>query len=149
MFLLFLIPIAHAADLGFRNWGIRGGLSIDPDQGHVGVHVNLGEITENLRIQPNVEIGFGDHVFLFMLNGETFYLFNVPDDETRLYAGGELSIVYWNVDAPGRHVDDVELGLSAVGGIEIPFSRDYDGFFELKLGLGDVPDFRATVGLNL
>ena len=45
-----------------RGWGIRAGLGVDPDQLIVGAHWDLGEIVEHLRLQPNVELGFGDDV---------------------------------------------------------------------------------------
>lgn len=143
-----LAPIIAHANIGFEGWGPRAGLSVDPDQFHLGAHVNLGEFVPNLRFQPNVELGFGDDVFLLMINGETFYLFDVPNTNFRPYAGGELSLVYWRVDTPHVHADDLELGLSPVGGIEIPFTKQYVGFFELKLGIADVPDFRVTVGVH-
>lgn len=147
--IIMFVPAVSMADIGFQGWGLRGGLSVDPDQIHLGVHVNLGEFVPNLRFQPNAEIGFGDDAFLLMLNGATFYLFDISESNFKLYAGGELTITYWRVDTPVGDADDVELGLSPLGGIEFPFSRDITGFVELKFGIADVPDFRVTVGVHL
>lgn len=152
LYLILVLAVASSvakADIGFQGWGLRGGLSVDPDQVHLGVHMNLGEFIPNLRFQPNAELGFGDDVFLLMLNGATFYLFDISESNFKLYTGGELTIAYWRVDTPVGDADDVELGLSPLGGIEFPFSRDVTGFVELKFGIGDVPDFRVTVGVHL
>lgn len=144
-----LIPVVAQADIKFQGWGPRMGLSVDPDQLHVGVQFDLGEFVPHLQFQPNVELGFGDDVFLLLMNGETFYLFDLKESNVALYAGGELSLAYWHVDTPRSDTDDLELSLSPVGGVEIPFSDKYTGFFEMKIGLGDVPDFRLTVGVFL
>ena len=49
-------------------WGVRFGLSDDPNQLVVGAQYDFGEITTNLHFEPNVEIGFGDdHTVLSML----------------------------------------------------------------------------------
>ena len=145
---IFLPPFAHA-DIGYQGWGLRTGLSVDPDQFDIGAHFNLGEFVPNLRFQPNFELGFGDNVFLLMINGETFYLFDISGSNFRPYAGGELSMAYWRVDNSHGKNDDLEIGLSPVGGIEFPFSKKVMGFLELKLGIGDVPDFRVAVGIHL
>jgi len=147
--LVVSFPVATRADVGFQGWGVRTGLSVDPDQLDIGAHFNLGEFVPSLRFQPNFELGFGDNVFLLMINGETFYLFDVPGSNFRPYAGGELSVVYWRADKSHGKNDDLEIGLSPVGGIEFPFSRHMMGFLELKLGIGDAPDFRVAVGIHI
>lgn len=65
--------------LGFRNWGLRGGVTIDPDQGHVGFHINAG--------------------------------------------------------------------LNLVAGFEAGRSNRY--LLEIRAGVGGIPDFKVTVGINL
>ena len=147
LLLVMFAPAVAQADIVFEGWGPRLGLSVDPDQFHIGVHVNLGEFVPNLRFQPNAELGFGDHIFLLLISGETFYLFDVRNANFRPYAGGELSLAYWRVDTRHGDDDDLELGLSPVGGFELPFSDRIMGFVELKLGIADVPDFRVTVGI--
>ena len=31
-------------DLGVRSFGFRGGVTIDPDQVHIGMHINAGQL---------------------------------------------------------------------------------------------------------
>src|SRR5206468_12246458 len=50
--------------------GLRGGLSVDPDQFYVGVHVDAGPLVDHLWFRPNVEIGLGDDRTLFAFNAE-------------------------------------------------------------------------------
>lgn len=149
LFAVAMLCGSAEANIGFEGWGIRGGLSVDPDQFDVGAHLNLGEFMHNWRFQPNLELGFGDDVFLLLINGESFYLFDIAGSNFKPYVGGELSLVYWRVDHPRGDTDDLELGLSPVGGLEFPFSKRLMGFLEIKFGFGDVPDFRATVGIHL
>jgi hypothetical protein len=58
-------------------WGPRGGMTMDPDQAHFGMHVDAGEIVPRLRFQPNLEMGFGDDLFLVAFNAEAIYLIDI------------------------------------------------------------------------
>ena len=63
---LFAASIPAAAqDIAFRGWGLRAGVADDPDQVVLGAQFNFGEFIENLRFQPNVEVGFGDDANIF------------------------------------------------------------------------------------
>jgi hypothetical protein len=42
---------------GFRGWGPRVGVTLDPDQIHFGVHIDFGNFAERVRFQPNAELG--------------------------------------------------------------------------------------------
>jgi hypothetical protein len=135
-------------------WGLRGGVTFDPDQVHVGAHVNAGELFDNGYFLPNVEIGFGDHLTLIALNPELVYRF---DHRTRsrwgFYVGGGLgiNITSWD-DGHGRfdHNDnsDTDLGLNLLGGMLHPLASGNEFFFELKLGVADSPDAKITVGIT-
>ena len=56
------------SDAGFRGWGPRVGLSLNPDQIHFGAHLDCGHFARHIRLQPNLELGFGDDVKLFTAN---------------------------------------------------------------------------------
>jgi hypothetical protein len=139
----------------FRGWGPRGGLTIDPDQIHFGLHTDLGELGKNVRFQPNLEIGLGDNLTVFALNAEAFYQFQ---GEWAPYLGGGIGINHLRFDYdddPSNPFDDdlsdsdTELGVNMLGGVEL---RDRDGdtfFLEGKFGLIDSPDFKLTLGLTL
>ncbi len=146
--LLLLAPAAGAEP----DWGLRGGLTIDPDQVHVGAHVNAGEIFNDGYFRPNVEIGFGDHGTLIALNPELVYRFDRPSrSRWGFYIGGGLGInIYDWDDGPRDYRDDTdtELGLNLLGGMSRMRRSGGDVFLELKLGVADSPEAKFTVGLS-
>jgi hypothetical protein len=136
-------------------WGLRGGVTFDPDQVHVGAHVNAGELFHNGYFLPNVEVGFGDHMTLIALNPELVYRF---DHRTQsrwgFYVGCGLgvNITNWNGhdDFPYDRHDhtNTDLGLNLLGGMLRRLSSGNEFFLELKLGVADSPDAKVTVGLT-
>ncbi|MDM7915232.1 MAG: hypothetical protein QUU85_08200 [Candidatus Eisenbacteria bacterium] len=147
---------ASAQDMGFRGWGVRAGLSSDPDQFVVGMHLNLGELAENLRFVPNTDIGFGDDLTVFTLNPELNYVLGLPE-AGNLYFGGALGFVYTkldtdiDLDVDGDGDDDIDdsdtdVGIAGVIGYEPP-TEDLPIFFDLKIGITDeYPDLKFMVG---
>jgi hypothetical protein len=136
-------------DVGFRGWGPRIGLSLDPDQVHFGAHMDVGMLSRHVRFQPNVEFGFGEHVDLFTLNAEAAYRFSERWDAWSPYLGGGLGANIRRYES-GRHPhhnnSDTELGVNLLGGIERGLSSGDRFFVEAKFSLNDVPDAKVTVG---
>ena len=136
---------AQEADLGLRGFGIRGGVTIDPDQVHIGVHMNAGRFAPKVRFQPSFELGFGSDRVVGTINVDALYTFDprpwVP------YLGGGLGIGLVSRDSgqdDGNNDFDVEAGLNLIGGFEWGASRQY--LLEARLGVGGIPDFKITVG---
>jgi hypothetical protein len=124
--------------------GLRGGLSIDPDQVLIGVHLQPPAVAENLYVVPSAEAGLGDDAFTISINGDLQYQFG-RSGGVRPYAGGGLTLYYFNLDNGG---DDTDFGLNAVGGLLFDRSKGHPIFLEGKLGLTDrVPDWKFMVGL--
>ncbi len=146
---LSVASLAVAEDgFGYRGWGPRAGLSVDPDQVFGGIHFDFGELARNVRLQPNVELGVGDDEVLLALNIEAAYLFPISQ-AWMPYVGGGLGINYVNYDDPpgnSRDDDDTDLGLNILGGIQRVRSNASDLLLELKLGLSDSPDVKLTIG---
>lgn len=145
-----LAPAAALAgpstDGGFRGWGPRVGLSLDPDQIHFGAHFDYGNFAEHVRFQPNVEFGFGDKRNLYTLNVEAAYRFSGQWDVWSPYLGGGLgaNIKSWDNDHDNN--SETDLGLNLLGGIEKGLANGDRFFIETKLSLNDVPDVKITVG---
>jgi hypothetical protein len=134
---------------GFRGWGPRLGVTVDPDQFHFGGHLDLGYFAEHIRFQPNLEIGFGDNLTLVAINFEGNYRFASRWSVWTPYLGGGLGInIYdWNDHHNGfGDGSSTDLGVNIVGGIEKGISSGDRFFMEAKLGLADSPDFKVTVG---
>lgn len=132
--LCLLATSAHSAELG-----LRAGGTIDPDQFHVGAHINLGHVLPPLRLVPNLEVGFGDNHTVWAFNGDLIYDFkNSP-----FGAGGELGL---NVINHSGHGSDTHLGFSLLGDYTLAFNNGNSLLLEIKFGVLDAPDFKATVG---
>jgi hypothetical protein len=137
------------SEVGFRGWGPRVGLTLDPDQIHFGAHLDFGNFARHVRFQPNVEMGFGDDVTLVTINFEAAYRFRETWDVWSPYVGGGLGLNFASFDNSGPGGDDssTDLGVNALGGIERGLSSGNRFFVEVKLGLVDEsPDLKATVG---
>lgn len=146
--LLFMPAAAQAqADIGVRRVGIRGGLTVDPDQGHIGLHVNAGNFAPRVRFQPSFEIGFGSDRVVGMINIDAFY--NFDQGGWSPYLGGGLGIGIISRDRGRNDGDDdvnVEAGVNLVGGFEWGEANKY--LLEARVGIGDIPDFKLTIGLS-
>ncbi len=145
-----LIPALALADaytdVGFRGWGPRIGLSVNPDQVHFGGHLDFGQFAKHIRFQPNVELGFGDDIDLFTVNAEAAYRFSQQWDVWSPYLGGGLGA---NIKRYNNNVDrdtETDLGVNVLGGIEKGLSSGDRFFVEGKFSLNDVPDVKVTVG---
>ena len=144
LLLLTVSSVSLANGLGYQGWGPRVGISADPDQLFGGVHFDLGEIVEHLRLQPNVEIGFGDDVTTVTGGVAVHWLYEVDWQGWQPYSGAEVGLNYLNFD--GRRDSDTELALNAIGGIEVRLESDNRLSFEIKLGILEEPDVKLLVG---
>jgi len=142
------VPAVEAQDgIGVRRFGVRGGLTVDPDQVHLGLHVNAGQFAPKVRFQPSFEVGFGSDRVVGTFNVDALYTFDprpwVP------YLGGGLAVsLKYRDSARGDGDGDfaVGAGLNLVGGFEWGEAGKY--LLEARVGVGDIPDFKLTVGLN-
>src|SRR5690349_21000933 len=128
-----------------QGFGGRVGASVDPAQFYGGVHVQSGELADNLRFQPNLEIGVGDEQTLFAANFEFTYRLppNTPRlpaamAEWHLYVGGgpALNIYHVTNDTHSEGGFNALIGLANGNGL----------FAEAKLGALRSPTFKFAVG---
>jgi len=137
----------YSQDTGFRGWGPRVGVTIDPDQIHFGAHADFGHFAKHIRLQPNIELGIGDDLTVGAINFEGNYRFSESWDVWTPYLGGGLGLIFVDYDTEGLgDGTDTELGVSFLGGIEKGISGGDRFFVEAKLGLVDAPDFKITIG---
>lgn len=134
------------SEIGFRGWGPRIGLSVDPDQVHFGAHLDFGHFARHVRFQPNLELGLGEDVKLFAINAEAAYRFSSSWDVWSPYLGGGLGVNSWSSDSGGMDRSDTDLGVNLLGGIEKGLADGDRFFLEVKLSLNDHPDAKFTAG---
>ena len=127
-------PAAAHAQL---HGGVRGGVSVDPEQAYVGAHVETAPLVDRLRFRPNVEVGFGNDVTLTSINLEFTYAF-ASRRPWHSYAGAGPAINF----ASANGNSDTAAGFNFLFGVE----RRDGLFFEGKLGVGDSPTLKFGVG---
>ncbi len=131
------------AHIAFRGWGVRAGLSNNPDQVYGGFHWDLGEFARNVRFRPYVEVGFGDHVTTLQAMGEVHYVFSKVQ-VWKPFVGGGAGLIYAD---PDHANSETNLSIMGVGGVETKLKSATSFFIEGKVGLtNDDPDFKAGVG---
>lgn len=135
----------NARSAGFHGVGPRLGFTINPDQFHVGVHFDLGDVASNLMMLPNLEIGFGDNVTTVAPSFELDYRFRSDWGAWTPYLGGGVGPVFYSIKNGGS---DSKVGLYMQFGVGKGSAVSKAGhfFMEGKLGLVDAPDFKGTVG---
>lgn len=136
-FLLALVVFSPAPALA-QDGGIRGGISVDPDQFYFGGHLETSPLVDRLYFRPNVEVGFGDDVTLIAANMEFVYKFTTRRP-WNLYAGGGPAL---NVVMVNEGDSNTDAGLNLLVGVE----QSSGLFFEFKVGAIDSPNFKFGVG---
>ncbi len=140
--LCLLIPATASA----QDFGVRAGVSGEPDQFYFGLHVESGPIADRLRFRPSAEVGIGDNQTLVAFNFDFVYPFLLRQSRWSLYFGGgpAANVYIFDTGDPVRHERDVRGGINAVLGLE-----HRDGFFtELRLGMLDSPSIKMCVGVT-
>jgi hypothetical protein len=143
--LFVLTATAGTRPAGYYGIGPRIGFTVNPDQIHFGGHVDFGEITTNLMMIPNLEIGFGDNLTTIAPSFELDYRFRTDWGAWSPYLGGGAGPIFYSANLGGS---DTQFGLYIQGGIMKGFSGRNSGYFfiEAKLGMVDAPDAKFTVG---
>lgn len=149
LFSLILVQALSAKNVVLGAGG-RLGATLDPDQAHLGVQLDLGELAERVRLQPNLELGLGSDQTIVALNPEVVYLFSKREKWTP-YAGGGLglNVVHYDKAAQGGSKTDLQVGLNMLGGLETMVSTRTRLFFEGKFGVGDSPELKVTFGFTI
>ncbi len=137
-FVLLGLSVVPAAAQGP---GLRGGVSIDPDQVYFGGHFETDALIDRLHFRPNLEVGIGDDVVATALNFEFAYKFP-SRSPWRLYAGGGPAVNFYSFDDGDG--SETEGGFNFLIGAE----QRSGLFFELKVGVVDSPDLKFGVGFT-
>jgi hypothetical protein len=129
---LFAAPAAAQ-----RSYGLRAGVSAEPDQFYFGGHLETGPLVDRLVFRPNVEIGVGNDTTLVGLNFELAYKFQTRHPWQPYALGGPaLNIVHTNGDSEAQGGFNFGLGLEHRGGL----------FAEVKVGVIDSASFKFGIG---
>ena len=131
---LFLVGIGASPALAAI--GLHAGMSLQPDDFIAGIHLKTKPLAENLSLVPSGEVGFGD-VTMIAGNADLHYTFQTKS-KLAPYAGGGVTLNWFDFDGGS----ETDFGGSVLGGIQL--SPKF--YFETKVGLGDVPDWKFVLG---
>ena len=122
--------------------GVRAGVSGQPDQFYLGMHVQTAPVFDQVRFRPNVELGFGDNERLLALNFELVYRGPIRHHPWAVLVGGGPAANIVMRDRNGGTDTTTGGGLNLLVGLE-----HAGGFFtELKVGLIDSPSIKFGIG---
>jgi len=140
-----LVVLGIAVPAAAQGPGVRGGVSVDPDQVYFGGHYETEALVDRLHFRPNVELGLGDDLVTTALNMEFVYKFPTRS-QWLLYAGGGPAVNFYSYDDDGRGGDNTD----TEGGLNLLFGVENRGglFFEVKVGAIDSPDVKFGVGFT-
>jgi hypothetical protein len=138
---LLLVCLGWASQAGAQvpHYGLRAGVSADPDHFVVGGHIETKPLLKNLTFRPNLEAGFGDDSTLIAINFEFAYRIDIDKKPWWLYIVAGPAAVWSHVDQ-----GDSDFG----GGFNVGFGVQHNKglFAEIKVGAIDSPDFKFMVG---
>lgn len=137
----FAVTLLGASGATAAGFGPRLGLTGDPDQVHMGFHVDAARMAPNLGFMPSFEVGLGNDLTLFSANFDFKYAFRTRS-AWRPYMGAGPALHFVRVD---NNTEDTEVGFAFVGGMQSG-TRSGAFFTEMRLGMVDSPDFKFTVG---
>ena len=127
------------------NFGLRTGMSVNPDQFVVGAQAILGRTLKVARFAPSVDAGFGDDLTTVLVNGDVrISLLTLPRAGTSLYGAVGPTLAMYDSDKGGS---DTEIGLTLTAGLRLPMGSSNAYNLEARFGVGDVPDFRLLFGI--
>lgn len=141
-FLLGVVVFLPAPALA-QHGGIRGGISVDPDQVYFGGHLETSPLVDRVYFRPNLEIGVGNNngngndLTTIAANMEFVYKFTTRRP-WNLYVGAGPALNLYKFAGE----TNTEAGLNMLVGVE----QARGLFFEFKIGAIDSPDFKFGVG---
>jgi hypothetical protein len=127
-----------ASPASAQGFGVRAGVSGNPDQFYGGVHYESEPVIEQLRFRPNLEIGAGDSQTLVALNLEFVYKVPLRRQPWSVFIGAGPALNIY------RFTNNTETD----GGFNILIGAAHkDGLFtELKVGAINSPSVKFAVG---
>jgi len=140
---------AFAGPASYASFGPHFGFSSGPGQVLGGGHLLWAEVAPRLDFVPSAEVGVGDHQTDFNLNGDFHYRLDMST-QWQPYVGGGIGLQFASFDNRGPAVDRTETraGGHLIAGAMVAAPGKTQFFAELKLGIGDVPDFKGVAGWN-
>jgi hypothetical protein len=137
--------LAEDRDNGPRNgYGLRLGYGSGPEQFVAGAQALLGQEFKYLRLAPSFDVGWGDDMTTYVLNGDLEVHLGIPNTRSYLYGGAGAGLAVWDRDDADT---DTEIGLNLLAGARLSTHGRTNFNLEARFGISDVPDFRILAGV--
>lgn len=143
VFLICLTAFPALAGSG-GDFGIRGGIYTDRDDGFLGAEYNA-PLSRQVFINPNVEYVFVDRGTFMTFNFDGHYDFPTRSS-VYVWAGGGLGMLYWNPEGPGE--SNTDLGVNLLFGLGFKTAGSVVPYIQAKAILADNNDFVLGFGLR-
>ena len=123
--------------------GFQGGVSIDPEQGFVGVFWQTPALGNRLHLRPGIDGGFGNDLRVATINIDLIVRFSLGASGWDLIQGGGPVIAFTRVNG----FEGTET--SAGGSYVIGFAHDSGFFGEFRIGGGNTPSLKMGAGYGI
>jgi hypothetical protein len=123
--------------------GFQGGVSIDPEQGFVGVFWESPQLGGRFSLRPGIDGGFGSDLRLATINIDFMARFPLGNSPWSLVSGGGPIIAFAKI--PDLDASETSAGFGYLFG----FAHDSGFFADFRLGSGDVPTLKIGAGYRL
>jgi hypothetical protein len=149
--MVFLLPAlssdAHAQTISVSSAqsqvGFTGGVTIDPEQGVVGVFWRSPEIGQRFHVRPGIDGSFGDHARMATINIDFLARFPIGASGWEFIQGGGPAIVITKFHLLGASETDIGAGGSYI--IGFAHASGFLGEFRIGGG-GNVPSLKLAAG---
>ena len=139
---------ASAREIAPHLHAVGTGVSLNPDQFHGGLHFRFGSNPTPL-IRPAVEVGLGNGVRIFSLSGDVLHHFQ--GERWRPYVGAGPGLNFIDVTDGVGQSDGISTKIvaHAITGLAWTPGKSHRRYFlEGRVGVGDTPRFRLSVGMS-
>lgn len=143
--ILAVLPAVASAGSAYTYYGPHLGFTSGPDQFVVGGHLQWSGMAPRTAFVPSLDLAWGSDLTLVSLNADFHYQLN-STTSFRPYLGGGAGFHFPAGDNNAN--SDMYAGGHFILGAAFPMQTGTRFFTELKLGLGDSPDFKALAGWN-
>ena len=140
--LVVVICLLSGNAMAQTGFGIRAGMTADPNQFHFGAHYVSNPLVDKLNFRPNLEIGIGNNVTTMAANFEFAYKIPFSQKPVSLYLGAGPALVVSRFGQSPRRNTKTGGGFNVLIGLE----HEEKLFGEVKVGAIDSPEFKFTVG---
>lgn len=136
----------QAQEMERSRLGLRAGVTLNPDQFHMGFHVKTVEIGPHFRGQPSFELGVGNDFTVVTINPDLIYTWENSRKPIHPYLGWGVGFAIFN----RRSIEKTsyKVGINLLAGIEIPVGNERSLLIESKFGFGGIPEIKLISGIT-